>query len=101
MKIVLLTTALAVLAFAAPAHAQDGPPPPADVIAQADTNHDGGIDKMEWAASPAPIPFPEEADTNHDGKIDLAELTALFAQFQSGQLPPPPAAPPPATQPQG
>jgi hypothetical protein len=94
MKLALACAAL--LLTALPAFAQDGPPPPADVMAQADTNHDGAIDKAEWAASPAPIPFPEEADTNHDGKIDLAELTALFAQFQSGQLPPPPA-----TQPQG
>ena len=94
MKIVILTAVLALLAVAAPACAQDGPPPPADVIAQADKNGDGAIDAAEWAASPAPIPFPVEADTNKDGKIDLAELTALFAQFQSGQLPPPPPPPP-------
>jgi hypothetical protein len=75
--------ALPLLATALPAMAQDGPPPAEDVMAMVDTNHDGAIDAMEWAASPAPIPFPVEADTNKDGKIDLAELKALFAQFQN------------------
>lgn len=97
MKIVTVAAALILLGLAAPAFAQ-GPPPPEDVIAQGDTNHDGGIDKAEWAAMGVPFDFPEAADTNHDGKIDLAELTALFAQFQGGGAPPPPppaAAPPP------
>ena len=100
MKIVMLTTALAVLTLAAPAFAQDIPEP-SQVIKDNDKNGDGAIDKAEWAASPAPIPFPEEADTNHDGKIDLAELTALFAQFQGGGAPPPPPPAPPAPPPQG
>lgn len=95
MKLIALTAAAMLLAVAAPAFAQ-GPPPPADIIAMGDTNHDGGIDKTEWAAMGAPVDYPEEADTNHDGKIDLAELTALFAQFQGGGAPPPPPAPAPA-----
>ncbi|MBV9550974.1 MAG: hypothetical protein JO256_15000, partial [Alphaproteobacteria bacterium] len=92
MKNHLTATAVAIVlvSFAVPALAQDIPTPEA-VIAMVDTNKDGGIDPMEWAAGPAPIPYPAEADTNHDGKIDLAELTALFAQFQGGGAPPPPA----------
>jgi hypothetical protein len=90
MKAFIFATATLLLSATMPAFPQDGPPPAEDVIAMGDTNHDGAIDHAEWAAMGAPIPFPEEADTNHDGKIDLAELKALFAQFQSGQLPPPP-----------
>jgi len=86
----LVAATLTLMTFAAPAMAQDIPTPEA-VMAMVDTNKDGGIDPMEWAAGPAPIPYPAEADTNHDGKIDLAELTALFAQFQNGGAPPPPA----------
>jgi hypothetical protein len=85
--ITLAVTAL--LALTLPALAQDFPTPQ-EIIAQNDKNGDGAIDHAEWAASPAPVPFPEEADTNHDGKIDLAELSALFAQFQAGGPPPPP-----------
>ncbi len=93
----LAAAALAMMAFAVPALAQDIPTPQ-EVMAMVDTNKDGGIDPMEWAAGPAPIPYPAEADTNHDGKIDLAELTALFAQFQGGGAAPPPAPPTPAPQ---
>jgi len=75
------------------ASAQDIPSPE-QIIADNDKNKDGGIDKAEWAASPAPIPFPEEFDANHDGKISLAELQAMFAGFQGGGAPPP-AAPAP------
>jgi hypothetical protein len=82
MKIATLAAALTLTVFAAPALAQDIPTPEA-VMAMVDTNKDGGIDPMEWAAGPAPIPYPAEADTNKDGKIDLAELTALFASFQN------------------
>jgi len=100
MKLITFIPVAVLLAIATPAFAQ-GPPPPADIIAMGDTNHDGGIDKTEWAAMGAPVDFPAEADTNNDGKIDLAELTALFAQFQGGGAPPPPPAPaaPPAPNP--
>ena len=101
MKLLTLTAAAALIAFAVPAMAQDIPSPES-IIAMGDTNHDGGIDKTEWAAMGAPVDYPEAADTNHDGKIDLAELTALFATFQGGGAPPPPPAPPaPAPAPQG
>lgn len=100
MKRISLAAAIALLGIAAPALAQDIPAPE-QVIADNDKNKDGGIDAAEWAASPAPIPFPTEADTNHDGKIDLAELRALFAQFQGGGAPPPPAQAAPAPAPQG
>ena len=91
---------LACLCFATcmslPALAQDIPPP-GQIVAENDKNMDGGIDRMEWAASPAPIPFPEEYDSNKDNKIDAAELTAMFeAMFGGGGPPPGPA---PAAQP--
>ncbi len=89
MKTVYLAAALALAAFVAPAAAQDFPTPES-IVAMGDSNHDGGIDKTEWGAMGAPVPFPDEADTDHDGKISLAELTALFAQFQGGGAPPPP-----------
>jgi hypothetical protein len=79
-----------------PVSAQDIPPPE-QIVAENDKNGDGGIDRMEWAASPAPIPFPDEFDANHDNKIDVAELQAMFASFQGG--PPPAQAPAPAPQP--
>jgi len=82
-----------------PAIAQDIPSPE-QIIADNDKNGDKAMDKAEWAASPAPIPFPEEFDTNKDGKIDLAELQAMFNSFfQGGGAPAPastPAAAPPA-----
>ena len=80
--------------LAAPAKAQDFPTPE-QVMEGIDTNRDGGVDRAEWAASPAPVPFPDMGDTNMDGKIDLAELTELFRAFQAanGGAPPPP--PPP------
>ena len=59
-------------------------PSPAEIIANNDKNGDKAIDRAEWAASPAPFPFPEEADTNKDGKIDLAELEAMFAKGPPG-----------------
>ena len=93
MKRIVLSLILgAVCALsAAPAFAQDIPSPE-QIIAENDKNGDKAIDKMEWAASPAPFPFPEEFDTNHDGKIDLAELQAMVASFQGGGAPPPPPA---------
>jgi hypothetical protein len=72
------------------AFAQDIPSPE-QIIADNDKNGDKAIDRAEWAASPAPVPFPEEFDVNHDGKIDLAELQAMFASFQGGGAPPVPA----------
>ncbi len=92
-----IATALAALAFlAAPALAQDIPTPE-QVVAENDKNGDKAVDKAEWAASPAPIPFPEEFDANKDGKVDVAEITAMFASFFGGGAPPPP----PPAQPQG
>ena len=89
---------LLLLVLATPALAQDFPTPE-QVMEGSDTNRDGGIDRAEWAASPAPVPFPDMGDTNNDGKIDLAELTELFRAFQAanGGAPPPP--PPPPQQP--
>lgn len=91
----LLAVAALIVAAAVPlggAVAQDIPTPE-QIIADNDKNGDKAIDKAEWAASPAPFPFPDEFDTNHDGKIDLMELQAMFASFQAGGGPPAPAAP--------
>jgi hypothetical protein len=88
------------LFLGAPAQAQDFPTPE-QVMEGIDTNRDGGVDRAEWAASPAPVPFPDMGDTNMDGKIDLAELTELFRAFQAangGAPPPPPPQPQPAPQ---
>ena len=92
MKFQVLLAAVSLTLFTAPAFAQ---PAPEDIIAQGDTNKDGGIDRAEWAAMGAPVDYPEQADTNHDGKIDLAELRALFAQFQANGGPPQQPAPAP------
>jgi hypothetical protein len=75
----LIITAL--VGVSLPAIAQ---PSPSEIIANNDKNGDKALDKAEWAASPAPIPFPEDADTNKDGKIDQAELEALFAKGPPG-----------------
>jgi hypothetical protein len=81
MKNRLLFAVLLVLAATPAAMAQ---PSAAEIIANDDKNGDKGIDRAEWAASPAPIPFPDAADTNKDGKIDQAELEALFAKGPPG-----------------
>ncbi len=81
MKRHLLFAAMLVSVTAPAALAQ---PSAAEIIANDDKNGDKGIDKAEWAASPAPIPFPEDADTNKDGKIDQTELEALFAKGPPG-----------------
>ncbi len=95
MKRALLS---ALLLLTTPALAQDFPTPE-QVMEGIDSNRDGGVDRAEWAASPAPVPFPDQGDINMDGKIDLTELTELFRAFQAngGQLPPAP--PPPPAQP--
>jgi hypothetical protein len=100
MTRVLLTGLLpGLFLLATPVLAQDFPTPE-QVMAGIDTNRDGGVDRAEWAASPAPVPFPDQGDSNMDGKIDLTELTELFRAFQAngGQLPPPPPQPQPAPQ---
>ena len=81
MKRHLLLAAILISVAAPAAMAQ---PSASEIIANDDKNGDKGIDKAEWAASPAPIPFPEDADTNKDGKIDQAELEALFAKGPPG-----------------
>lgn len=92
MKRALLS---ALLLLTTPALAQDFPTPE-QVMEGIDSNRDGSVDRAEWAASPAPVPFPDQGDINMDGKIDLTELTELFRAFQAngGQLPPPPPAQP-------
>lgn len=77
----LLLAAALILAGASGAMAQ---PSPSEIITNDDKNGDKAIDKAEWAASPAPIPFPDQADTNKDGKIDQAELEAMFANGPPG-----------------
>jgi len=76
------------LAAATPVLAQDGPPPPEQVVADNDRNGDKAIDPSEWPAE-APIPYPAEADTNKDGKIDVPELAELFRRYIAGEIPPP------------
>jgi hypothetical protein len=88
MKNITTAATLLLLAFAAPALAQDIPTPE-QIVADNDKNGDKAVDKAEWAASPAPIPFPEEFDANKDGKVDVAEITAMFAAMFGGGAPPP------------
>ncbi len=97
MKPIKTVATLMLLAFAVPALAQDIPTPE-QVVSENDKNGDKAVDKAEWAASPAPIPFPEEFDANKDGKVDVAEITTMFASFFGGgeAPPPPPAQPAPA-----
>ena len=81
MKRRLLLAAILIAVGPSAAMAQ---PSASEIIANDDKNGDKAIDKAEWAASPAPIPFPDEADTNKDGKIDQAELEAMFAKGPPG-----------------
>lgn len=81
MKRRLLLAATLILAGMSAAMGQ---PSPSEIITNDDKNGDKAIDKAEWAASPAPIPFPDQADTNKDGKIDQAELEAMFANGPPG-----------------
>ena len=90
MKRITLFALPMLLAIATPALAQDIPTPE-QVVTENDKNGDKGVDRQEWAASPAPIPFPEEFDANKDGKMDVAEITAMFESFFGGGAPPPPA----------
>jgi len=92
MKPIRTLATLMLLAIAAPALAQDIPTPE-QVVSENDKNGDMAVDRAEWAASPAPIPFPEEFDANKDSKVDVAEITAMFASFFGGGAPPPPPAP--------
>jgi hypothetical protein len=87
------------LTLALPAMAQDIPTPE-QVVSENDKNGDKAVDKAEWAASPAPIPFPEEFDANKDGKMEVAEITAMFASLFGGGAAPPPALAAPAPAPQ-
>lgn len=98
MKPIKTVATLILLAIAAPALAQDIPTPE-QVVTENDKNGDKAVDKAEWAASPAPIPFPEEFDANKDGKVDVAEITTMFASFFGGGAPTPPPAPAPAPAP--
>ncbi len=93
MKRISLIALPVLLALAAPALAQDIPTPE-QVVSENDKNGDKAVDRAEWAASPAPIPFPEEFDANKDGKVDVAEITAMFESFFNGGAPPAPPAPP-------
>ncbi len=85
------STALTVPAFAAggdgtgpngnppPAATQNQPPRPTIMFNLLDTNHDGAVDKDEFAAlSNATF---ESLDTNHDGKLTADELGARFGQM--------------------
>jgi hypothetical protein len=92
MKTIKAAAALVLLAFAAPALAQDIPTPE-QIVAENDKNGDKAVDKAEWAASPAPIPFPDEFDANKDDKVDVAEITAMFSSLFGGGAPPLPARP--------
>ena len=99
MKRMCLIALPLLLAVTAPALAQDIPTPE-QVVSENDKNGDKAVDRAEWAASPAPIPFPEEFDANKDGKVDVTEITAMFESFfGGGGAPTPPAPPPPAPAP--
>lgn len=46
-----------------------------EMLAEADSNHDGRISRAELDQSP--MPLFDRADTNRDGKVDAQELAAL------------------------
>ncbi|MBY8826521.1 EF-hand domain-containing protein [Hephaestia mangrovi] len=50
------------------------------MLAEADTNHDGRVTRGEL--SQAPMPLFDRADTNHDGVVDANELAAARDRLQ-------------------
>lgn len=55
-----------------PASAQIGRPDPAELFAQADTNHDGVVSRQEFLAARA-VRF-DKLDRNHDGYLTDADI---------------------------
>ena len=93
MKTLLIGLTLACLA--APAVAQDAPPPPrGGGMIRADTNGDGIITREE-AIAQATERF-DQLDINHDGKLTRDELGRAASGFggRRGDTPPPPASAP-------
>ncbi len=76
MKTRFAVATLGAMLLAAPALAQDAPPPPRPHggMAGADADHDGTITKAEYLAR-VEARFAR-LDTNHDGKIDATERAA-------------------------
>ena len=52
-------------------------------MAEADTNHDGAVDKAEFLAAHARM-F-DQADTNHDGKVTPDERRAAMGKMMGGK----------------
>lgn len=74
---------LAALASMPPAFAGMGPPDPADMFAQADTNHDGVVSRQELLAARA-ARF-DKLDRNHDGVLTDADMPR-FVQHNEAMM---------------
>lgn len=94
MKLVFATLAFT---LAAPAFAQDQPPPPRGggmgMMMRADTNGDGVVSRDE-ALAQAGQRF-DRMDLNHDGKLTRDEVEQVGRRMgqMRGDMPPPPPQP--------